>query len=99
MGYIVPAHLRKRWDLRLGDSKILLHPLLNELEEIDIFIHDSLHTYDHMMYEYTEAWPFINKSGLLISHDIQMSRAFKIFCSVNRKFFYVLSYNIGIAKK
>lgn len=99
VGYNVPSHLRKRWELRLGDSKVLLDPLLNELGEIDIFIHDSLHTYDHMLYEYLTAWPFINKKGLLISHDIQMNPAFKKFCSRNRKIFYIFSYNIGIAKK
>lgn len=99
VGYIVPFHLRKRWELRFGDSKILLYPLLSELEEIDIFIHDSLHTYDHMLYEYMAAWPFINKNSLLISHDIQMNPAFKKFCSMNCKNFYILSYNIGIARK
>ena len=99
VGYIVPSYLRKRWELRLGDSKILLYPLLSELKEIDIFIHDSLHTYDHMLYEYTTAWTFINKNGFLISHDIQMNSAFKKFCSMDRKKFWIFSYNIGIAKK
>jgi len=99
VGYIVPSYLRKRWELRLGDSKILLYPLLNELKEIDIFVHDSLHTYDHMLYEYTTAWAFINKNGFLISHDIQMNSAFKKFCSMDCKKIWIFSYNIGIAKK
>ena len=32
-------------------------------------MHDSLHTYDHMMFEYTTSWDFIKKNGLLLSND------------------------------
>src|SRR5574341_235122 len=79
VGYVIPTHLRERWELRLGDAKILLPTLLRELDAIDIFLHDSLHTFDHMSFEYSEAWSSINSTGLLISHDIQMNTAFKDF--------------------
>ena len=44
-GWIVDASLRHRWTLRIGASGQLLEPLLSELDSIDVFLHDSLHTY------------------------------------------------------
>ena len=48
-GWIVDASLRHRWTLRIGASGQLLEPLLSELDSIDVFLHDSLHTYDNML--------------------------------------------------
>lgn len=70
IGWIVPDKLRHRWTLKIGPSQELLAPLLNELKEIDIFYHDSLHTYDNMMFEYKAAWNHIKNNGMLLSHDI-----------------------------
>src|SRR5439155_2730279 len=52
IGCVVPSLLRSRWSLRLGDSLALLPGIFDELGPISIFIHDSLHTYDHMMAEF-----------------------------------------------
>jgi hypothetical protein len=38
--------------LHIEDSKELLEPLLQKLGGIDFFIHDSMHTYEHMMWEF-----------------------------------------------
>lgn len=69
-GVIVPERHRDEWDLRLGESRTLLPELLTSLRTVDIFIHDSEHTYDNMMFEYRTAWPHIRKGGLLVSHDV-----------------------------
>jgi len=69
-GWIIPDYLRKRWELNLGPSQELLPPLLEKLKSIDIFFHDSLHTYEHMLFEYETSWKFINDRGLLMSDDI-----------------------------
>lgn len=53
--------------------------LLRSLKSIDVFIHDSLHTYDHMLFESRVSWPFINVGGLLISDDIEANSAFNDF--------------------
>ncbi|MEM2909447.1 MAG: class I SAM-dependent methyltransferase [Nitrososphaerota archaeon] len=85
-GWMVPEHLRNRWSLIIGDSKKELKPLLINLREIDAFFHDSLHTYEHMLWEYKTVWPFIRWGGLLISDDIQSNRAFHHFSKIiNRK--------------
>ena len=80
-GWVVPEALKPRWDLRIGDSRELLPKLLQELGAVDIFIHDSLHTYEHMLWEYRAAYPFIKPAGLLISDDAAWNPAFPEFCA------------------
>jgi predicted O-methyltransferase YrrM len=80
-GWIVSGGLRRRWTLRIGPSSELLEPLLNELGPIDVFLHDSLHTYDNMLFEYRTAWPFLRTGGLLLSHDVGRNSAFFDFAS------------------
>lgn len=79
IGSAVPPAVRDRWELRLGPSRRLLEPLLRELGEIEVFLHDSDHTYAAQLWEYRTAWPFIRPGGLLISDDIQ-NTAFLEFC-------------------
>lgn len=78
-GWLVPDTLRARWHLHLGDAKELLPELLQKIEKIDIFIHDSLHTYTHMLLEYRTAWPYIRPGGLLLSDDTDWNSAFEDF--------------------
>jgi hypothetical protein len=85
-GWLIPESLRKRWKLYLGDAKILLPEVMETLKEVDIFIHDSLHSYEHMMFEYKTAWPYLRQNGLLLSDDIGWNSAFADFNrQVNRK--------------
>lgn len=83
-GWLVPEHLRKRWRLTLGDSKKVLPILLKDLEEIDMFLHDSEHTYTHMMFEFNEAWKYLKKNGILISDDVDWNNAFMDFVSAKQ---------------
>jgi predicted O-methyltransferase YrrM len=76
LGWIVPGWLKSRWKLLIGDSRILLPSLLGKLGAIDVFIHDSLHSYDHMLWEYRTAFPHIRAGGLLFSDDAQWNTAF-----------------------
>jgi hypothetical protein len=75
-GWVVPKDLRDRWSLHIGDSKDLLKPLLKEIAEIDCFIHDSLHTYEHMMWEFRTAWAYMRHNSLFLSHDVGANEAF-----------------------
>lgn len=70
VGYLVPAELRNRWSLRTGPSQRLLPEVLNELGEIDIFQHDSRHSYSNQLREYNTAWQFIRSGGMLVSDDV-----------------------------
>jgi predicted O-methyltransferase YrrM len=48
-------------------------------QSIDMFLHDSSHSYQHMLWEFRHLWPRLRNGGLLVSHDVQMNAAFTEF--------------------
>ena len=78
-GWLIPKFLRNRWKLILGVSQEKLPELLNELGEIELFYHDSEHTYKNMLFEFKTVWPHIKRGGFLISDDINRNMAFDDF--------------------
>jgi len=97
-GFLVPQDLRVNWDLLTGDSRKLLPTLLRSIGPIDIFHHDSMHTYDHMKFEFETAWPHLRDGGLLLSDDVNWSKAFEDFCRT-KKLDYRIHEGIGIVLK
>jgi predicted O-methyltransferase YrrM len=69
-GWLIPESLKARWELHLGKSEEILPTLFSKLKQIDVFFHDSLHTYDHMMFEYQSCWDYLKEGGILFSDDI-----------------------------
>ena len=70
-GWIVPdMYYGSRFHVELGDAKDLLPPLIARLPEIDMFYHDSDHSYSHMMFEFAEAKKKLTPGGLIIGDDI-----------------------------
>jgi len=69
-GWIVPDAYRDLVDVQCGDAKQLLPPLVDKLASIDMFYHDSDHTYNHMMFEFNEAKRKITPGGLIVGDDI-----------------------------
>jgi predicted O-methyltransferase YrrM len=103
--FFVPSRLKHRWHLIHGDSKQELPRILKELGEIDLFHHDSLHTFEHMTWEYETALPHVSPRGALSSHDVRsvlglggvfQRNPFATFCE-RRSLHFVESYNTGIA--
>lgn len=83
-GWVVPEKLRSRWELRLGSSEKLLPELLKELKAIDIFFHDSDHSYENMRFEFKAVLPTISKGGLIISDDVHKNTSFAEFVRESR---------------
>jgi predicted O-methyltransferase YrrM len=79
-GWIVPDYLRPRWHFILGKSSETLAPLLKKVADIDIFLHDSDHSYRNMLWEFKTAWTHLKTGGLLLSHNIDNNDAFSDFC-------------------
>ena len=74
-GAMVADSLRHRWSLVLGNALLELPPLLERVRTVDLFFHDSHHTYDHMMWEFTTAWPYLAGGGVLVSDDVSWNLA------------------------
>jgi len=95
IGGFVPETLRKSWTLKLGDAHELLPETLSKLGAIDMFYHDSNHTYEHMTFEFTTALSCLKKGGIICSDDINMNNAWidfsqllKCHYEVDNKFGY-----------
>jgi predicted O-methyltransferase YrrM len=83
-GWFVPRELRQRWTLMLGSSYDLLPRILESAGHIDLFFHDSEHSEKCMLFEYDLAWSRITSGGLLLSDDVDWSRAFSRFYNSSR---------------
>jgi len=75
IGSIIPENLKTKWNLVLGKSSNELQNLFDTFD-VDIFIHDSLHTYKNMKFEFNIALEKINENGLIISDDVLGNDAF-----------------------
>jgi predicted O-methyltransferase YrrM len=97
-GWIIPGYLRHRWQLISGRSSDTLSPLLEELGAVDVFLHDSEHSYKNMLWEYHTAWAYLGTGGLLLSHNIDSNDAFSDFCRSVKYEGYILSNLGGVVK-
>lgn len=79
LGVAVTAALQPRWTLLLGTSKALLPGLLEERGEIDLFVHDSLHTGRNVEFELRLAWQHLRSGGLLFADDVHQNLGFHEF--------------------
>ncbi len=50
-GWLIPENLLQNWDLFLGPSSKYLENIVKENKDIELFIHDSDHSYEVMKYE------------------------------------------------
>ena len=50
-GWVIPEDLLKLWELHLGPSSQFLEKIILENKNIDLFIHDSDHSYEVMKFE------------------------------------------------
>ena len=78
-GWLVPRELRDRWTLKLGKSSVELPALLTELDKIDLFLHDSEHSFENQLFEFRLAFKHLTQCGALFASDISWSQAFDVF--------------------
>lgn len=75
-GWVIPAALRQRHRLLLGPAQILVPKVLAEQGPIDVFLHDSDHCYQHMMFELSLAWHYLRPGGWLVCDNVEQNMAF-----------------------
>jgi hypothetical protein len=79
-GWLIPAYLKSRWRFVHGASSRELAPLLQKALQIGLFLHDGEHTYRNMLWEFQTAWQHLIAGGMLLSHNIDVNKAFPDFC-------------------
>lgn len=83
VGFLIPPGYRTRWECIFGDARLLLAQTLIE-HPADVFIHDSLHTPTHMLFEYTVARALMRPGSLILSDDVLSNRAWIDFLTAHR---------------
>ena len=77
-GALIPHELRSQFVPLRGKVEDFMRS--DELPSfIDMFLHDSSHSYRHMLWEFRQFWRRLRDSGLLVSHDVHMNAAFPEF--------------------
>jgi hypothetical protein len=74
-GAAVPERLQERWTLLRGSSRKLLPGLLADLSQIDVFVHDSMHTARNLRFELGQVWPALAPGGAVLIDDVEKSVA------------------------
>jgi predicted O-methyltransferase YrrM len=75
----VPDRLRAGWTYVQGSSRRRLPRLVRELESIDLFVHDSMHTTRNVLFELEEVWLALQAGGVMLVDDVDMNRGFEVF--------------------
>jgi Methyltransferase domain len=74
----VSSACRDRWTYVRGSSRSQLPSLVSRLKEVDMFVHDSLHTARNVRFELRTVWPAISRGGLVLVDDVE-NQAFRNF--------------------
>lgn len=83
----------------LADARKALPSLLSRLGQIDMFIHDSAHTYDQMQFEFKESYPHLRPEGLLLSDDVSFNSAFGDFVAASHPALTFVIDDVGVMTK
>jgi hypothetical protein len=76
IGAAVPSSRRSRWSFVEGSSRRRLPSLLRSLVQVDLFIHDSLHTARNTRFEMEQTLRVLAPGGIMIVDDIGPHQAF-----------------------
>lgn len=79
IGVAVPVELRDRWSYLEGSSRRRLPRLLRELGQIELFVHDSLHSTRNVRWELRMAWRALRPGGVVIVDDVEFNWGFERF--------------------
>ena len=70
---------KERWSYVKGSSRLHLPKLLSQLGEVDLFIHDSLHSERNVRFELDRVWAALRPGGALVVDDVDANRGFQSF--------------------
>jgi hypothetical protein len=79
VGLAVGDRFKERWSLIRGTSRRKLPRLLAQLDRVDLFVHDSLHSEHNVRFELDRAWPLLRAGGAIVVDDIDANWGFRSF--------------------
>lgn len=78
-GWLIPDRFRDRWTYTAGRSRETLPQVIDRLDAVDFFVHDSEHSTACMLFEFELVWPLVSPGGLMISSHVDWNDAFETF--------------------
>lgn len=78
--WLVPSGLRSIWDLRIGNTRDTLPKLVDELNSIDLFYHDSEHTLETVDFELETVLPKLSPAAVVLVDNTDWNEGFWQFC-------------------
>ncbi|MCY0862719.1 MAG: class I SAM-dependent methyltransferase, partial [Metallosphaera prunae] len=94
LGFLVPERLRGKWRLHIGRSIDVLPNLVREIE-VDIFLHDSEHTFENVMFELRTVWEHLRNGGKIFIDNLDFTDAQRTFAKEKKVRLYRLSEEAG----
>jgi len=79
VGMAVGDRYPDRWTYIEGSSRRRLPGLLSQLGQIDLFIHDSLHSERNVRFELDRAWAALKPGGAIVVDDVDANWGFWSF--------------------
>jgi hypothetical protein len=79
VGIAVDAPQADRWSYIKGSSRRRLPELISRLGQIDLFIHDSLHSERNVRFELDSAWAVLGPNSALVVDDVDINWGFRSF--------------------
>jgi Methyltransferase domain len=79
VGMAVGGRHAEHWTYIQGSSRRRLPGLLSRLGQIDVFIHDSLHSARNVRFELDRAWNILRPGGVIVVDDIDANDGFYSF--------------------
>jgi Methyltransferase domain len=82
VGSAVPLELQGRWTYLRGSSSRLLPGVVRDVGQINLFIHDSLHTPEYLLTELAVAWPRLAPGAFVVIDDAELCDAGAVVASL-----------------
>jgi hypothetical protein len=98
-GIAVADHHKSRWSYVEGPSRQRLPPVLAEVGQLGLFIHDSLHTARNTLFEMEQAATVMAPCGVMLIDDIFEHDGFASFANRHRDYRTMIckpSDNLGV---
>jgi hypothetical protein len=89
-GAAVTDACRPRWTYVEGESRRRMPPLVAEVGKVELFIHDSLHTFKNTLFEMEQAASAMPAGGVMLIDDIRSHDGFTTFARRHPEFKTVL---------
>jgi len=79
VGMAVDKRHHQRWTYIEGSSRRRLPALLSKIGQVDLFIHDSLHSERNVRFELDRVWGMLSPGGALVVDDVDANWGFQSF--------------------